>query len=224
MIEFYCAKCNRKVAVKEEFAGRKGKCKDCGHINRIPAAADMLPSTLAVGSAEAGPSSPPVDESLADLAEGEPGAVASDGELSQWLQGDPAPHTEPVVDHHQEEDPSLSPVFDDPANMDLDGKKSPPKRRKKPSRPASAHELGDPKVGTIWGIVMILLGALMDIYAFSMEIGVEGTANLSLMNERLCIVVSGGFTFLAGVVVIYLQRLHKTVWAAASLYTKRRND
>lgn len=38
MIQFKCSQCARKYQVKDEYAGKRVKCKACETINTIPAA------------------------------------------------------------------------------------------------------------------------------------------------------------------------------------------
>ena len=37
MISFQCPACGKKLKVKDEFAGKKGKCPKCGNVINIPA-------------------------------------------------------------------------------------------------------------------------------------------------------------------------------------------
>ena len=46
MIEFSCPSCNKTYRVKDEYAGKKSKCKECGSAMPIPAG-DAPPSTAA---------------------------------------------------------------------------------------------------------------------------------------------------------------------------------
>lgn len=40
MIEFSCPSCSKKYRVKDDFAGRKARCKECGSTMPVPAAGD----------------------------------------------------------------------------------------------------------------------------------------------------------------------------------------
>lgn len=48
-IEFECESCHQKLRVSDSAAGKRGKCKQCGHLNTIPSAStgvDALASSL----------------------------------------------------------------------------------------------------------------------------------------------------------------------------------
>lgn len=46
-IQFNCAKCRKGFTVSDAAAGKRGACKDCGHINTIPQATPSSPSAQA---------------------------------------------------------------------------------------------------------------------------------------------------------------------------------
>jgi len=49
MIRFHCAKCSIRLKVKDELAGKWGKCLQCGAINRVPARGQVSPEDAAEG-------------------------------------------------------------------------------------------------------------------------------------------------------------------------------
>ncbi|MBI3408952.1 MAG: protein kinase [Planctomycetes bacterium] len=62
MLSFSCASCQKKLAVKEEYAGKKVKCPGCGTVTRIPggAAVTQAAPTGHPRASSLGPSSPEV--------------------------------------------------------------------------------------------------------------------------------------------------------------------
>ncbi len=60
MITFDCDTCGHSVRVKDEFAGRKGKCPKCGAVLQIPGDAPEPEPVTAESASEATPVAPPV--------------------------------------------------------------------------------------------------------------------------------------------------------------------
>ncbi len=59
MIEFSCPSCSKTHRVKDEFAGKKAKCKECGSAMPIPAA-DAPPSVATSAEQPQQADAPPV--------------------------------------------------------------------------------------------------------------------------------------------------------------------
>src|ERR1700722_20144254 len=55
-IKFLCSNCKKVVSVKDEFAGKKGKCPHCGNVLTVPA--PVRPPTAAVPPAVKPPPRP----------------------------------------------------------------------------------------------------------------------------------------------------------------------
>jgi hypothetical protein len=74
MIEFPCAQCGRVFKVREELAGKRGKCPQCGTVRRIPVPV-VVPADDGDGAIGPGPS--PLSDSGIDLSS-DPGLVPVD--------------------------------------------------------------------------------------------------------------------------------------------------
>jgi len=51
MIRFSCATCKEKLVVPDRHAGRRGKCPNCGSVNRVPTASEFDAPSPAVAPA-----------------------------------------------------------------------------------------------------------------------------------------------------------------------------
>ncbi len=58
-IKFSCEQCGKQFEVDETMAGKRCKCKQCGHIFPVPAAASSRPATSPAPSRPTGPSTVP---------------------------------------------------------------------------------------------------------------------------------------------------------------------
>lgn len=93
-IRFRCKSCDKKIAVRDEYAGKKARCPGCKQPIRVPSPRPKRSATgvpVAVGGADPSPSSSSASGiSLADLAEMEENAVAELKELSTKTTAQPA--------------------------------------------------------------------------------------------------------------------------------------
>ncbi len=84
MINFNCSECGVKIAIKDEFAGKKGRCPKCKAVLTIPAAA-------------APPDPGEYDLALEDGSEAEARGIATDAESRRKCPGCGVPMAEVLV-------------------------------------------------------------------------------------------------------------------------------
>ncbi len=82
-IVFHCANCQKKYKAADASAGKTGRCTDCGHINRIPAARPTPPES-STGANQPGGKTYEVKSSINGAVFG----PADQNLLRQWLKED----------------------------------------------------------------------------------------------------------------------------------------
>lgn len=82
MIEFECSECGKQLHVKDDAAGKKGKCPQCGTMLRVPDSNPALPHELATsGQASRSAQEHPSIQSAGDLSHhAEPSETRQDAE------------------------------------------------------------------------------------------------------------------------------------------------
>jgi DNA-directed RNA polymerase subunit RPC12/RpoP len=76
LLIFWCKNCGKQFRVDDRYQGRKGRCKDCGHIMTIPTIAVKLTAPAKVGD---------------KLSSGEPAAPAAEEPLFRLSPPEPSP-------------------------------------------------------------------------------------------------------------------------------------
>lgn len=98
-IQFTCDSCGKSYSVKQELAGKKAKCKDCGHQIRIP---DAAPASHSIPSA-APKAAPPV-ATHAPANTPRPGVTGTEGLESKFMNAYPVGDAAKTLDSAQPPD------------------------------------------------------------------------------------------------------------------------
>jgi hypothetical protein len=93
-IKFLCPSCKKVVSVKDEFAGKRGKCPHCGNVLTVPA--PTRPPTTS-GPPAAKRATPPPSPRSVRAPKPPPGPVDLDAEAAAALRDEPAPESAAVA-------------------------------------------------------------------------------------------------------------------------------